>query len=549
MLNNLGYTYKKDNTTWSLWSNNIDKVDLVIFHNENYEKHEFIKNKDFFQINLIGDYKDFGYYYIIYRNNNIYLTLDIYAKQVIYKEITCPYTKLNIKYYNVVVDFSTYKIKSKINYQKNDTAFIYEAHVKDINSNTQDHTFLGIINNKVFINHLKDLKVTHLQLLPINAYLNDKYDVDNYNWGYNPLLFSSLHPTYLKNSVDEFKIMVEELHKNNIGIVIDLVFNHVFDYENNPLEITSPSYYFLHDEDNNITNYSGCGNDIDTSKKMTKHLLIQTVKFFLQEYKVDGFRFDLMGLLELDFINELYDICIKINPNILFYGEGWNMNNTNTKLTTISNAKLTKAGYFNDFYREKLYPLTNGYIDINDLLEIFNGTTHLYNNQSVNYFACHDGLTLFDKVFLDNNKNLSVYDKYTILLTTLFLSKGYIFLQLGDDFLRTKFGHSNSYNEGMFINNVDYNDIIKHKEIKELIINLRSLRELLNINSLSYSIESNHLVLNNKYEIYLNYNTLELNFNKEILYLFDGKIINKKVVKDIKLDNIGFHIFERIDNE
>jgi pullulanase len=332
--------------------------------------------------------------------------------------------------------------------------------------------------------------------------------------------------------------------------------NHVFRVQDNPLEILAPGYYFQHDAKGHLTGYSGCGNDVDSAKMMVKQLLVQTLRWYVETYDVDGFRFDLMGMFNVEIMNYAYYILKKEKPSLLFYGEGWDMNRLPSVIhyATIWNANSVRAGFFNDYYRESLYQVLYNTINDTHLTTILNGSRHLYTgNQSVNYFTCHDGYTLCDKLRVAYNLNLSLYEKVALIFTTQYLSKGALFIQGGDEFLRTKKGNHNSYNSGDEVNTLDFNLTAYHPEIKQLLKDLRQIRDLFFLTSGEFHVVGErHYQFRgvDLFDIFLTVDRHQtITFLDPKNLIFDGWHRRNEVVKEYKFSNIGYHIFKKVDYE
>ena len=174
---------------------------------------------------------------------------------------------------------------------------------------------------------------SHVQLNPIFDFDNVKDDnvAASYNWGYDPLSYFALEGSYATDAVNpssrmkEFSFMVEQLHKNNLRLIVDVVYNHVFEYATSYYEKIVPNYYFRRRKTGQIARASGCGNDVASERKMVRKLIIDSAKYIIKYYNIDGFRFDLMGLIDIDTINQLVKECKAIKNDLMFYGEGWNM--------------------------------------------------------------------------------------------------------------------------------------------------------------------------------------------------------------------------------
>ncbi|MBN3490276.1 hypothetical protein JV173_01990 [Acholeplasma equirhinis] len=380
-------------------------------------------------------------------------------------------------------------------------AVIYEGHVRDMTIH------LDVIDKGLFdglsqpapslgtsvLGYIKNLGITHLQLLPVF----DFYGVDDinkekaYNWGYNPMQYFAVEGWYSKDPndpymrINEFRNLVDEAHKLNLGIVMDVVYNHVYERALFPYDQLVPGYFFRHDRHFQPTHSCYLENDVETTNYMVRRLIIDSLVHFVKNYKVDGFRFDLMGLMDVDTLNQAEMILRKINPSIILYGEGWNMDsaiNKNLRSNMNNQHLMPKIGHFNDFYRNlfkgPLHTTQLGYAtgskhDFEKVLLGLTGSSHMFNlpTKSLNYVECHDNMTFFDTLafnYKDEVKKKMYQDFVNHLIA---ISIGVPFYHAGQEMYRTKFGEENSYQSSDDINAIrwyDYSSISKFKKILRL---------------------------------------------------------------------------------
>lgn len=366
------------------------------------------------------------------------------------------------------------------NYSKREDAIIYEIHVRDFtiiskNIKNQPGTYKAFSER---INYLKNLGITHIQLMPVLTYYfkseqNNKIFEDtpnqtgysNYNWGYDPHNYFTPEGMYSENPADPFlrikelKTLINEIHKQGLGVILDVVYNHtankdVFD------NIVKDYYY-------RKTSNSGCGNDIESSNKMVRKLIIDSIKYWTKEYRVDGFRFDLMGLIDDKTIEDAYFEARKINKYTLFTGEGWRMWSGSNKDTTFNRIKpadqsnmlkMKNVSMFSDSYRNifkggGLTENRTGYLALQkekaeNIFSKIVARSHDFKTKNslawVNYLTCHDGLCLYDKISysLNIDKNIEndnlVFDILKTAYVLLLTSQGVAFIHGGDEMGRTK---------------------------------------------------------------------------------------------------------------
>ena len=327
--------------------------------------------------------------------------------------------------------------------------------------------------------YLKKMGITHIQLLPVlNFYNNDETKLDfekstalynnNYNWGYDPHNYftpegwyaSDPHDPYCR--ISELKTLIKEAHLQGLRVILDVVYNHMAKIDF--LDDIVPHYYFrLSKQDGSFLNNSACGNDIASERIMARKLIHDSLVYLVKEYHVDGFRFDLMGLMDSQTVLDAYDACVLYNKDILFIGEGWKMYNGPKGTQGMDQnfmTKTQKVSVFNDEFRD----LAKGGGTNEDLKGFLTGgsifTKDLFYNvcalpqvnfkvnspaRSVQYFECHDGLTLHDVIAHNMNFDLSnsmhldeLYARLRLAHVLLFTSQGIPFMQAGQENARTK---------------------------------------------------------------------------------------------------------------
>nr|WP_242844609.1 type I pullulanase [Clostridium novyi] len=334
-----------------------------------------------------------------------------------------------------------------------------------------------------------------------------KKNPKNYNWGYDPQNYNVPEGSYSTNPYDplcrilELKKLVQKLHENNIGVNMDVVFNHMFHKHFINFEKIFPFYYFRYYENGKLSNGSGCSNDIASEHKMVQKFIVDSVSYWATEYHIDGFRFDLMGLHDIDTMNLIISKLKKINKNAMVYGEGWNLETTlskENKAIQENSSRTPEIGFFNDTIRDSVKGnifsskdkgFVNGKENLEDIIKFcIMGCSLDYKNfkaiysspfQSINYVSCHDNHTIWDKLELTNPDD-SIEDKKDMLklsLGILLSSQGVPFIHSGAEFCRTKQGISNSFNLPDEINNIDYNRKYDFKDIFYYVKSLINMRK------------------------------------------------------------------------
>ena len=357
-------------------------------------------------------------------------------------------------------------------------AVIYELHVRDLSidesSGIQNKgKFLGIIEEGTTnadgiptgLDHMKALGITHLHLLPSYDYASvDETDSNAaFNWGYDPVNYNVPEGSYSTDPyngevrVKEMKQMIKGLHDNGISVILDVVYNHVFDAESFCFNQIVPGYFSRITDDGVYSNGSICGNDTASERAMVRKFIVDSVKYWADEYHMDGFRFDLAGLIDTETINACIEEVHKTHPNVIFYGEGWNMTTLVTKegytMTTQANAtEVPEFAFFSDFVRDSLRGSNSnaskqGYIAggggfTSAVRDIFMGKSTWCKTptQTVNYISCHDGYTLFDRLLLSmaGNTMEDLIRANNLGAAIILTSQGTPFFQAGEEMLRTK---------------------------------------------------------------------------------------------------------------
>ena len=383
-------------------------------------------------------------------------------------------------------------------------AVIYELHVRDLSSDpssgiAQTGKFLGLIQEGTVnssgqstgLDHIKALGVTHIHLLPSYDYASvDETDPDAaFNWGYDPVNYNvpegsySTDPYHGEVRVKEFKQMVQGLHEHGIGVILDVVYNHVYSAGDFCFNNIVHGYFSRIDQSGVYSNGSACGNDTASERSMVRKYIVDSVKYWADEYHLDGFRFDLLGLIDVQTVNEVIEEVHKTHPHIIFYAEGWNMGTEVTKenvtLATQANSKETPGmAYFSDMIRDAVrgsnsnasktgYAAGAGGFASNVKDSFLGNPTWAKNpSQVVNYVSCHDGLSLYDRLTMSTaDRTLEERVRMNNLAAAVVMtSQGTPFFQAGEEMLRTKplpeggYDH-NSYKSPDSINSIKWDTL------------------------------------------------------------------------------------------
>nr|WP_233711389.1 type I pullulanase [Lederbergia citrisecunda] len=504
----LGVYCNNDVTYFSIWT---PLATSVILYLNNMSKKLNRQSNGVWTCQVEGNCHGFAYEYEITAYGKTMRVNDPYAKSMLANSEK-----------GVVIDFSkTDPIivkRPSIHYLQD--AIIYELHVRDATI----HSDSGIVNKGKFLglselesttingystglSYIKELGCTHIQLLPINDYarVNELEPKDQYNWGYDPLYFQSLEGSYSilphdpVSRINECKKMINTIHQEGLSVILDVVFNHVFIMEQSPLEKLVPGYYFRYHDDGSLSNGTGVGNELATERKMVRKLILDSIDLFLTEYQVSGFRFDLMGAIDIDTMNDIVTRCEKEPSHILLLGEGWELETSlppEKKATSRNSHNLKGICFFNDYFRDSIKGNVfnvedTGFVNgggrfIERLPELVTGTIleeigqPFVSNveQTINYVECHDNHTLWDRLILTNGHEDDEIRKKMHLVATgmVLLSQGVPFIHAGQEWFRTKQGIENSYISGDAINQLDWKKREKEEANIHFIRNLIAIR-------------------------------------------------------------------------
>lgn len=409
---------------------------------------------------------------------------------------------------------------------------IYEMHWRDFSIDVSSGLknkgkFLALTEPKA-IEHLKNLGVNAVHILPSFDYASvdeTKLDTPQYNWGYDPKNYNvpegsySTDPYNPVTRIKEFKQMVQALHKAGIRVILDVVYNHTFDIDHSNFQLTYPDMYYRKTADGKYSDGSGCGNETASEKPLMREFMLESVKYWIDEYHIDGFRFDLMGVHDIETMQQIRAEVNKIDPSIYIYGEGWSAGSCAypvDKLAMKANTQqLNGIGAFSDDMRDALRgpfsddhkgALLAGIPGEEESLKfgIVGGIAHPQvdmtkvnydkkpwtNNptEQISYVSCHDDMCLVDRLKASipslTDKNIPEKERKAELIridqlaqTAVFTSQGVPFILSGEEMLRDKKGVHNSYNSPDSINHLDWNNLQRYPQFFAYYKNLIQLRK------------------------------------------------------------------------
>ena len=510
----LGVIYTKEATTFKVWSPVAKEIKLVVNDKEYGMSYT---NKGVWTYKINEDIENAPYYYMVRVNEEFIKSLDPYGISS-----TPNFTA------NLVVDLN--KSYQMVNdYVHFSDPIIEELSIRDVTSLNGGGTikdFTDSVNKEYGLGYLKNIGFNHLQIMPIFGFGGvNELTKENYNWGYNPINYFSISNYLTKDlhnplgGINEFKELIDTIHSLNMGVTLDVVFNHVYDVNTYPYSILVPGYAY-HTQDNGfLTNSSGCGNDLNTTKLMVRRLILDCLMYFKKEFKVDGFRFDLMDLLDIDTLNTAKDRLLEIDEDNIVYGEGWNIP---MKLPRDLGGlaenfwELRDFSFFNDSFRNLLksnFDCTEGGYVLGKKVsheELYSALTGYCAKEerwdsprfSINYVECHDNYTLHDTIIKLNPKikDSEIIDRMILALGMITLSQGIPFYHLGMEFGRSKKLHHNSYNVSDEYNGINWNNTIIYKEVIDALKSLINLRNKYSIFRFKSKEEVNNYIKIDKFD-------------------------------------------------
>ena len=491
--NDLGAVYTKEKTTFKVWAPTASEVLLNLYKEGNGDNlmetlPMTASEKGIWSCEKAGDLNGVYYTYTITIGNKTNETIDVYAKaagvngdrgMVVDLEATNPEGFEN----DVRPDFT------------NPTdAVIYELHIRDLSSDSASGIseantgkFLGLTEKGTTnsdglatgLDHILDLGVTHIQILPSYDYATvdeSKLDTAQFNWGYDPKNYNvpegsySTDPYHGEVRIKEMKQMIQTLHANGIRVNMDVVYNHTFNITDSCFQKTVPDYYYRKVGEN-YSNASGCGNETASDRAMMRKYIVDSVVYWATEYHIDGFRFDLMAVHDIETMNAVRAALDEIDPSIMLYGEGWTGGDcaipSNKQALKANIYQMDKVGAFSDDIRDAIKgnvfdSLDKGFVNGGEDMEesikfgVVGAVPHpqvmiALNDkgskswaanpvQSINYISCHDNLTFWDKLSISNESD-SEEDRIKMNKlgsAIIYTSQGVPFMQAGEEMLRSK---------------------------------------------------------------------------------------------------------------
>ena len=609
----LGAIYSKDKCKFILWAPTAENVQLALYGDNGYDfdceaKEVYTMSKGIngtWIVEINGDFNGQFYNYLININGKISEVVDPYAKAV----------GVNGNR-GMVIDLNTtnpegWEKDTKPELKSATDSIIYEAHVRDLSidetsgiSNEYKGKFKALTiwdscipgtTVKTVVNHIKDMGFTHIHLLPafdFGSIDENKLEQPQFNWGYDPKNYNVPEGSYSTNPylgdvrIKEFKEMVKALHEAGIRVVMDVVYNHTYNLDS-CLNNAVPGYYYRQDENGEYSDASACGNETASERYMFRRYMVDSVVYWAKEYHIDGFRFDLMGIHDIETMKLIREELNKIDSSIIMYGEGWTGGPSPLKEELAALKKNTykfdklQIAAFSDDCRDGVkghvfYDEETGFVNGKDGLEetikfaVVASTHHkdidkeniVYSNefwanepyQTINYASAHDNYTLWDKLQISTpnctEEELIAMNK--LIAGIILTSQGISFVHAGEEMARTKEDEEgklveNSFESSDKVNKIYWDRKVNYKDLFEYYKGLISLRK-----------EYKAFRMNTNEEIKENIHFLKkgVNFseNNLVAYIIDAKNIDIKCEKiaviinannkdvDVELEESNWHV-------
>ncbi|XKE67040.1 type I pullulanase [Jeotgalibacillus malaysiensis] len=514
----LGNTYTEEQTDFRLWAPTASEARLVLYDAWDATEGEEIvmdaAEKGTWTASVEGDLHNQLYTYKVKIGDEWREAVDPYVRS----------TSVNGDK-GAVLDLDRTNPENWETFSKGENpedATIYELHVRDLSIQPESGIenkgkYLGVTEKGTTgpegyatgLDHILNLGVSHVQFLPIYDYRTvdeTNLDTPQFNWGYDPKNYNTPEGSYSTDPYDpevrvtELKEMIQTLHDEDLGVIMDVVYNHMYAVNESNFHQLVPGYYFRYNEDGSLANGTGVGNDTASERKMMQKFIVDSVSYWAEEYEMDGFRFDLMGIHDTDTMNEVRGALDEIDPSIIVLGEGWDLNtplDPELKANQKNAEDMDRVAHFNDTLRdgakgsvwEDADPgFINGKQGMEDIMRqsVAGGidyddsvATYRDPDQVVQYVEAHDNLTLWDKLEKTNpDATLEEMKSMHKLGSSIVLtSQGISFIHAGQEFMRTKGGDHNSYQSPDSVNQLDWERRAAFNDEVEYMAGLIDLRQ------------------------------------------------------------------------
>lgn len=521
----LGADYSPVGTEFSVWSPYAESITLRLYESCTADSpvKQIAMKMDadgVWRCTATGDLDGIYYAYLVAHSGKECETPDIYARSAGING------KRGMIFSPQSVDIKGWDIDRPVKLRSPADAVIYELHIRDL-SMDENADFKhrgkftamceeGVKNShrdSVGLDYISQLGVTHVHLLPVMDYQSVDEKEPSFNWGYDPYLYNVPEGSYSSDPYDgrcrvrELKMLVQALHKRGIGVILDVVYNHTYTVEDSPFSNIFPHYYYRHDK-KGYSNGSGCGNELATEREMARKFICDSLCTLARDYHLDGFRFDLMGLIDTKTLVLCEKKLRKINPDILLYGEGWTggISPLHDECRALKHnvEKLSGIAMFSDDFRDGV----KGSVFSDNDCGYVNGVTSDERREliksvlcggvfhhgidrpewqcwaktplhSVNYVEAHDNLTFYDKlcISMENSTTEERIRADKLGAALVFLAQGIPFIQAGQELLRSKDLDHNSYRSPDSVNCIKWNSVTENREVMEYYKGLIAIRK------------------------------------------------------------------------
>lgn len=587
--NDLGLTYKENSSMFKIWSPAAQEVMLHLYStgHDSDRIDSYAMNKDsngVWKLKLEGDHAGEYYTYQVKQNDQwLQEKPDLYSTAVGVNGQRTMILDLDS------TDPEGWEQDIRPPLSSFNDIIIYEAQIRDLsiseNSGIQNKgKYIGLTESgtknsfgqSTGLDHIKELGVTHIHLLPTFDHRSideTRLDELQYNWGYDPLNYNvpegsfSTDPFNGATRITEFKKMIQSFHANGIRVILDVVYNHTGQTEDSNFNQLVPDYYYRKNPDGTFSDAAACGNETASERAMMRKYIIESVKYWATEYHMDGFRFDLMGIHDIETMNAVTDALHEIDPTIFVYGEGWTAGASplpkEEQALKANTPSLKSVAAFSDDLRDGLKGSVfeheeGGFVSQTTGLKesikfgVVGSTSHPqinyqevnYSdqpwanspNQCINYVSCHDNHTLYDKLKISrpDASEAEIKKMHKLAQTIVLTSQGIPFLHAGTEFMRSKKGVENSFESSDEINQIAWDQKKVHYDVFEYYQGLISLRK----NHPAFKIPSTSAIQDHLRFLEIsgdNFLGFELSDHangdqwRNILVLYNGSLLNKTI--------------------
>lgn len=528
----LGATYNPEFTEFRVWAPTATRVEVNCYQfgegGEPIESSQMERGeKGVWYRKLSGDYNGIYYTYSVTVQGEKKEAVDPYAK-------ACGVNGLR----GMVIDLDNtdpegFQEEEKPELDSFSDIILYEMSVRDFTAEESSGVknrgkYLGLTEegtsnangDSTALDFLGNLGVTHVHLLPVQDFagVDEKNPEDSYNWGYNPLNYNvpegsySTDPYHGDVRIREFKQMVASLHRKGLRVVMDVVYNHTYGTEDSNFNFIVPGYYYRITREGKYSNGSACGNEVATERAMARKFIVDSVVYWAREYHIDGFRFDLMGLIDLETMRLIRGRLNEVDEKIFVYGEGWTGGSTIStaeRAESVNASKMPGISVFSNVFRRGIQNYVSGFLEDdsarnavlfgvvaatpNEITKQSMGSWTIAPSQCINYASCHDGYTLWDLIQQNcPGETKGDWEKRNRLSAAIVMTtQGIPFIHSGEELLRSKIKEGeegrffgNSYNAGDEVNSIKWDQISENREVLDYYRGLIEFRKA--HSSLSY---------------------------------------------------------------